>query len=292
MEKFLTLVILFFVTVAEVFASKIGKRVHVVHWNQANPMFRIDNTDNVIDVNVGNTRWEYDQANFICPKSNNDNEDGEYEKYIIYSVSKEEYDSCMVYRPTSRVVGSCTRPGELSYFTISFRSFTPIPGGLEFRPGQDYYFITTSSPNNLHGKNGGRCKTHNMKVIFKVAPNSSRQVPKTTTVSSTTTTSSETQVFFDDKNKYYPVMQKHQPRNIDSEDEDEENTLETARKVVRDFQLKAKKQKSFAQQNEVIKQEASRMHSEAAVFSKPSYSALLLIFLTLMHHGGGDLLLL
>ena len=283
MEKFLTLVILFFVTVAEVFASKIGKRVHVVHWNQANPMFRIDNTDNVIDVNVGNTRWEYDQANFICPKISNDG--SEYEKYIIYSVSKEEYDSCMVYRPTSRVVGSCTRPNELSYFTISFRSFTPIPGGLEFRPGQDYYFITTSSPNNLHGKNGGRCKTHNMKVIFKVAPNSSRQVPKTTTVSSTTTTSSETQVFFDDKNKYYPVMQ--QPQNMEADEM--ENTLETARKVVRDFQLKTK-QKSFAQQNEVIKQEASRMHSEAAVFS--SCSALLLIFLTLMHHGYGDLLLL
>ena len=284
MEKFLTLVILFFVTKAEVFASKIGqKRVHVVHWNQANPMFRIDNTDNVIDVNVGNTRWEYDQANFICPKISSDG--SEYEKYIIYSVSKEEYDSCMVYRPTSRVVGSCTRPNELSYFTISFRSFTPIPGGLEFRPGQDYYFITTSSPNNLHGKNGGRCKTHNMKVIFKVAANSSH-LPKTTTVSSTTKTSSETQVFFDDKNKYYPVMQ--QPQNMEADEM--ENTLETARKVVRDFQLKTK-QKSFAQQNEVIKQEASRMHSEAAVFS--SCSALLLIFLTLMHLcGGGDLLLL
>ena len=283
MEKFLTLVILFFVTKAEVFASKIGqKRVHVVHWNQANPMFRIDNTDNVIDVNVGNTRWEYDQANFICPKISNDG--SEYEKYIIYSVSKEEYDSCMVYRPTSRVVGSCTRPNELSYFTISFRSFTPIPGGLEFRPGQDYYFITTSSPNNLHGKNGGRCKTHNMKVIFKVAANSSH-LPKTTTVSSTTKTSSETQVFFDDKNKYYPVMQ--QPQNMEADEM--ENTLETARQVVRDFQLKTK-QKSFAQQNEVIKQEASRMHSEAAVFS--SCSALLLIFLTLMHHGYGDLLLL
>ena len=275
MEKFLTLVILFFVTKAEVFASKMGqKRVHVVHWNQANPMFRIDNTDNVIDVNVGNTRWEYDQANFICPKISNDG--SEYEKYIIYSVSKEEYDSCMVYRPTSRVVGSCTRPNELSYFTISFRSFTPIPGGLEFRPGQDYYFITTSSPNNLHGKNGGRCKTHNMKVIFKVAANSSH-LPKTTTVSSTTKTSSETQVFFDDKNKYYPVMQ--QPQNMEDEIE---NTLETARQVVRDFQLKTK-QKSFAQQNEVIKQEASRMHSEAAVFSPSCTTMLLLIFLTLMH---------
>lgn len=27
------------------------------------------------------------------------------------------------------------------YFTITFRSFTPQPGGLEFQPGQDYYFI-------------------------------------------------------------------------------------------------------------------------------------------------------
>ena len=110
-------------------------------------------------------------------------------------------------------------------------------------------------------------------------------MPKTTTVSSTTKTSSETQVFFDDKNKYYPVMQQ-QPQNMEADEM--ENTLETARKVVRDFQLKTK-QKSFAQQNEVIKQEASRMHSEAAVFS--SCSALLLIFLTLMHLGG-DLLLL
>ena len=269
MEKFLA-VILFLVTRVEVFAK--GKNVHVVHWNQANPIFRIDNTDNVIDVNVGNTRWEYDQANFICPKISNDG--SEYEKYIIYSVSKEEYDSCMVYRPTSRVVGSCTRPNELSYFTISFRSFTPIPGGLEFRPGQDYYFITTSSPNNLHGKNGGRCKTHNMKVIFKVAANSSH-LPKTTTVSSTTKTSSETQVFFDDKNKYYPVASSPQS--------EQENTLETARKVVRDFQLKNKIRKSFAQQNEVIKQEASRMHSEAAVFSPSCTTMLLLIFLTLMH---------
>ena len=73
------------------------KRNHIVHWNKSNPMFRIDNTDNIIDVNVDNLRWEYDQANFICPsvtKSGNPNE--EPEKYIIYNVSKEEYDSCMV----------------------------------------------------------------------------------------------------------------------------------------------------------------------------------------------------
>ena len=272
MEKLIILHLFFVASVA----SR-GKRVHVIHWNKANPMFRIDNTDNVIDVNVGNTRWEYDQANFICPQANHANEaEGEHEKYIIYNVSKEEYDSCMVYQPSSRVVGTCTRPQELSYFTISFRSFTPVPGGLEFSPGQDYYFISTSGPNDLHRKNGGRCKTHNMKVIFKVANNS--EEPKTTSSSSTTTTTPEPQVFFDDKNKYYPVATLQdaiEPQDVD------ENTLETARKVVRDFQLK---KKSFAQQNEVIKQEASRMQSEAAVFSSSaSTPALLLIFLTLMH---------
>ena len=91
------------------------KKVHVVHWNKNNPMFRIDNTDNVIDVNVGNTQWEYDQANFICPNNEED------EKYIIYNVSKEEYDSCMVTNPSSRIVATCTDPSQLLYFTITFR---------------------------------------------------------------------------------------------------------------------------------------------------------------------------
>lgn len=57
------------------------------------------------------------------------------------------------------------------YFTITFRSFTPQPGGLEFKPGQDYYFVSTSSgsPRGVNQKFGGRCATHNMKVVFKVS---------------------------------------------------------------------------------------------------------------------------
>ncbi|KFM67366.1 Ephrin-B1, partial [Stegodyphus mimosarum] len=56
------------------------------------------------------------------------------------------------------------------YFTITFRSFTPQPGGLEFLPGHDYYFVSTSTGDlaGLHQRVGGRCATHNMKVIFKV----------------------------------------------------------------------------------------------------------------------------
>ena len=63
------------------------------------------------------------------------------------------------------------------FVTITFRSFTPTPGGLEFKPGKDYYFITTSYPNNLHNRYGGRCISHGMKVIFKVVGNADSVVP-------------------------------------------------------------------------------------------------------------------
>lgn len=48
------------------------------------------------------------------------------------------------------------------------RPFTPQPGGLEFLPGHDYYFISTSTSDDLHRRIGGRCLTHNMKIVFKV----------------------------------------------------------------------------------------------------------------------------
>ena len=232
------------------------KRVHMVHWDKSNPMFRIDNTDNVIDVNVGNTRWEYDQANFICPtgfqgrnsvNSNAaDSEGAAAEKYIIYNVSKEEFDSCMVTSPSSRIVATCTDPSQKLYFTITFRSFTPTPGGLEFHPGQDYYFITTSVPGNVHGKFGGRCASHNMKVIFKVA-NSTRNwrfLNQNSAAGEISTTTEKPQLIFNEKNKYYPVV---------NEQSEQEKTLETAKKVLQDFTRR---------ENEVIlKQEASRMHN-------------------------------
>lgn len=233
------------------------KRVHLVHWEKSNPMFRIDNTDNVIDVNVGNTRWEYDQANFVCPQASSNQEE---EKYIIYNVSKEEYDSCMVIRPSSRIVATCTKPRERLYFTITFRSFSPS-GGLEFHQGQDYYFLTTSEPANLHNKFGGRCTSHNMKVIFKVANQTSTYRNKVEAVASTT----EPQVFFDDKNRYLTVPER--------EDFIDENTIETAKKVVRDFQ-------QYENQVKSVKQEASRMQTSGS--SEYNISLFLTIFLSLL----------
>merc|ERR1719323_1446224 len=151
-----------------------GNGMHNIHWNSSNPLFR--NTDNIIQVNGGNHPWEYDQVNIVCPVYKPGTREDVQEEYIIYSVTKEEYDSCRITQPNPKIIAVCNRPHELMYFTITFRSFTPTPGGLEFRPGHSYYFISTSSKNDLHRRVGGGCSTHNMKITFKVADDYSNTV--------------------------------------------------------------------------------------------------------------------
>ncbi|XP_068232815.1 ephrin-B2 [Palaemon carinicauda] len=152
--------------------------MHYVYWNTSSPIFRIDNTDHIIDVNKGNKEFEYDQVNIICPVYDGDTSEELMEKYIIYNVSKEEYDTCRITNSSPRVIAVCDKPQRVVYFTITFRSFTPQPGGLEFIPGQDYYFISTSSKEDLHRRIGGRCSSHHMKVIFKICCGPESEIPK------------------------------------------------------------------------------------------------------------------
>ena len=92
------------------------------------------------------------------------------ERYIIYSVTKEEYDNCRIEQQNPKVVAMCNSPTVLHYVTITFRSFSPVPGGMEYKPGESYYFISTASKSDLYRRIGGRCSTNNMKAMFKVAP--------------------------------------------------------------------------------------------------------------------------
>lgn len=50
------------------------------------------------------------------------------------------------------------------------RSFTPQPGGHEFRPGHDYFLISTSTGgrSGLMQQKGGACKHQNMRITFKI----------------------------------------------------------------------------------------------------------------------------
>ena len=87
--------------------------------------FRIDNTDHIIDVNVGRSMVEYDQIDIICPiyektKANMDNVTN-LEQYIIYAVNKEEYDMCRIMTVYPRRMAQCDSPFSRRFFTISFR---------------------------------------------------------------------------------------------------------------------------------------------------------------------------
>ena len=81
---------------------------------------------------------------------------------------------CRIMTAHPQVIVLCDKPYTLSYFTISFRSFSPTPGALEFHAGKDYYFISTSSKDDLYLRSGGMCRTHNMKLVFKVADGSKK----------------------------------------------------------------------------------------------------------------------
>ena len=150
-------------------------KIHTVYWNKSNPIFRIDNTRHIVDVG------EYDQLHLICPTNTE-------EQHVIYSVTEEEFRSCRVTNPKPKKVAICNKPEEFQRFTYTFRSFSPTPGGMEFKPGQDYYFISTSTRRDLHRRVGGFCSSHNMKMIFKVADNqrSSNSVETEETTEGTT----------------------------------------------------------------------------------------------------------
>ena len=197
-----TLVLAYLVITSNtIFASK----VYNIHWNSSNPIFRIDKTDNVIDVNAGNHPSEYDQVNIVCPVHKPNLNEAQQERYIIYLVSKEEFKSCRITQPNPRVIAVCNRPYDFMYFTITFRSFTPTPGGLEFHPGQDYYFISTSSTNDLHRRVGGGCSTNNMRLIFKVADGEKNKIEKDEEAGDDNDLSTEPEVEDNQvKTKYHP----------------------------------------------------------------------------------------
>merc|ERR1711997_79724 len=146
-------------------------RVRNIYWNTttasklSEPM--------MVTVNEGNQAWEYDQVNIICPVYK---EGEEQEQHIIYSMEKEEFENCRVTSPSPRIVAICNRPRTFMYFT---RTFPPTPGGLEFRPGQDYYFVSTSSRLDIHRRVGGYCSSHNMRMIFRVAEREEEEVRET-----------------------------------------------------------------------------------------------------------------
>lgn len=103
----LSVLILFVISIHMYYPVKADRKSFKVHWNISNPIFRIDNTDNVFDINKGNSPWEHDQVDIVCPfYQKNDQKDThiKQEQYIIYNVNKEEFDSCHIQNPFPRYI--------------------------------------------------------------------------------------------------------------------------------------------------------------------------------------------
>merc|ERR1712110_1397258 len=145
--------------------------IHYINWNTSNPLFK-EYGNNVIEINAGteDQPWSYEQANIICPRYSASLPTLRAERYIIYNVTKTEFDHCQVINPQqNKIVAVCNTPYQLTFFTLTFRAFSPVPGAFEFHPGENYYFISTSSKRNLYKHRGGRCATHNMRLVFRIS---------------------------------------------------------------------------------------------------------------------------
>ncbi|KAK5976891.1 Ephrin RBD domain-containing protein [Trichostrongylus colubriformis] len=91
------------------------------------------------------------------------------EQSIIYRVSEADYESCTL-SSGARELGRCTAPMRRDKVKVSFRLLSPNPSALDYRPGQSYYFISTSTgtPWGLDNTRGGLCSTNQLKMIIHV----------------------------------------------------------------------------------------------------------------------------
>ncbi|KAI5101881.1 ephrin-A2-like [Silurus meridionalis] len=94
-----------------------------------------------------------DYLDIYCPHYETPIPPERMERYILYMVSYDSYITCNhLIRGFKR--WECNRPlspsGPLK-FSEKFQLFTPFSLGFEFRPGHEYYYISSPHP-NLAGK--------------------------------------------------------------------------------------------------------------------------------------------
>ncbi|KRZ90121.1 Ephrin-B2, partial [Trichinella sp. T8] len=154
--------------------SCLGRQLPDVFWNSSNPIFHSPSESASLEAEL------MDSLEIICPLYDDTVTLDQAEYSIIYMVSEYGFENCLL--DNERPVGQCYSPYTETAIKLIFREFTPIPNGLEFEPGQTYYFITTSNGSmpGIHKRQGGLCSSANMKfrVRIKSTSNSFRQAMK------------------------------------------------------------------------------------------------------------------
>ncbi|XP_072372496.1 ephrin-A5-like isoform X2 [Scyliorhinus torazame] len=122
--------------------SKVVADRYAVYWNSSNPRFL--KGDFHIEVCIN------DYLDVFCPHYDDSVPEDKTERYVLYMVNYDGYSSC---DHTSKGFKrwECNRPyssnGPLK-FSEKFQLFTPFSLGFEFRPGREYYYISSAIPDN------------------------------------------------------------------------------------------------------------------------------------------------
>ncbi|XP_064153044.1 ephrin-A5b isoform X1 [Anguilla rostrata] len=129
-----------------VFSQEPGSKVvadrYAVYWNSTNPRFH--RGDYHIDVCIN------DYLDVFCPHYDETVPQERTERYVLYMVNYDGYSTC---DHTSKGFKrwECNRPhspnGPLK-FSEKFQLFTPFSLGFEFRPGREYYYISSTIAEN------------------------------------------------------------------------------------------------------------------------------------------------
>ncbi|XP_076149303.1 ephrin-A2 [Alosa pseudoharengus] len=146
--------------------DKIISDRHAVYWNSSNARFWHGEYTVAVSIN--------DYLDVYCPYYDTPQPHSRMERYILFMVNHDGYATCE-HRMRGFKRWECNRPqspdGPLR-FSEKFQLFTPFSLGFEFRPGHEYYYISSPHPNHA----GMPCLK--LKVYVKPTNGSSYESPE------------------------------------------------------------------------------------------------------------------
>ncbi|KAM8865557.1 ephrin-A5b isoform 1-T1 [Synchiropus picturatus] len=123
-------------------SSKVVADRYAVFWNRTNTKFH--RGDYHIDVCIN------DYLDVYCPHYEDSVPEERTERYVLYMVNYDGYSTCD-HTAKGFKRWECNRPhspnGPLK-FSEKFQLFTPFSLGFEFRPGREYYYISSTVAEN------------------------------------------------------------------------------------------------------------------------------------------------
>ncbi|XP_048877481.1 ephrin-A5-like [Brienomyrus brachyistius] len=132
------LLILMCVLSRELSSQEVADR-YAVYWNRSNPRFQ--HGDYHIDVCIN------DYLDVFCPYYEPSVLDHRAEHYVLYMVNYDGYSVCE-HLAKGFKRWECNQPHSPLKFSEKFQLFTPFSLGFEFRPGREYYYISSTTAGN------------------------------------------------------------------------------------------------------------------------------------------------